>query len=103
MGHPDVLGQNEIQRVSAGTGVMHSEFNPSGTDPVHFQIWIEPAATGTTSSNEQIRFDPEEKQGKLKLLAGPDGGPGAARINQDAKVFVTELAKGHEIAYQLGS
>ena len=104
MGHQEVLGPNEIQRMSAGTGVMHSEFNPSGANPVHFfQIWIEPASTGTPSSYEQIRFDPAEKQGKLKLLAGPGGGDGVARINQDAKVFVTELSKGEEIAYPLGS
>jgi redox-sensitive bicupin YhaK (pirin superfamily) len=104
MGHQEVLGPNEIQRMSAGTGVMHSEFNPSGTEPVHFfQIWLEPAATGTPSSYEQIRFDPEEKKGKLKQLAGPDGGSGVARINQDARVFVAELAKGDEIAYPLDS
>ncbi len=104
MGHEEVLGPNEIQRMSAGTGVMHSEFNPSGTDPVHFfQIWLEPATTGTPSSYEQIRFDPQEKQGKLKLLAGPRGSDGVARINQDAQVFVAELAKGTEIAYPLGS
>ena len=74
MGHQEVLGPNEIQRMSAGTGVMHSEFNPSSTDPVHFlQIWIQPATLGTPSSYEQIRFDPKEKQGKFKLLAGPRG------------------------------
>jgi redox-sensitive bicupin YhaK (pirin superfamily) len=104
MGHREVLGPNEIQRMSAGTGVMHSEFNPSGTEPVHFlQIWLEPAAKGTPSSYEQIRFDPEEKRGKFKLLAGPNGGGGAARINQDAQVFVAELAKGNQVAYPLGS
>jgi redox-sensitive bicupin YhaK (pirin superfamily) len=104
MGHQEVLGPNEIQRMSAGTGVMHSEFNPSGTEPVHFlQIWLEPAVKGTPSSYEQIRFDPEEKRGKFKLLAGPNGGGGAARINQDARVFVAELAKGGRIAYPLGS
>ena len=104
MGHQEILGPNEIQRMSAGTGVMHSEFNPSGTDPVHFlQIWIEPATRGTPSSYEQIRFDPSEKKGKLKLLAAPQGGTGVARINQDAQVFVTELAKGEKIAYSLGS
>jgi redox-sensitive bicupin YhaK (pirin superfamily) len=104
MGHQEVLGPNEIQRMSAGTGVMHSEFNPSPTEPVHFlQIWIQPAATGTPSSYEQIRFDPEEKRGKLRLLASPRGGPGVARINQDAQVFVAELVKGGEIAYTLDS
>ena len=57
MGHQEVLGPNEIQRMSAGTGVMHSEFNPSSAEPVHFlQIWIEPAELGTPSSYEQIRF-----------------------------------------------
>src|SRR5580698_2690548 len=104
MGHEEVLGPNEIQRMSAGTGVTHSEFNASNSEPVHFlQIWIEPAKTGTPASYEQIRFAPEEKQGKLKLLAGPAGGDGVARINQDAQVFVAELAKGDDIAYRLGN
>jgi quercetin 2,3-dioxygenase len=103
MGHQEVLGPNEIQRMSAGTGVMHSEFNASDREPVHFlQIWIEPASNGTPSSYEQIRFAPEEKQGKLKLLAGPQGGEGVAKINQDAKVFVAELTKGDAIDYRLG-
>ncbi len=102
MGHQEVLGPNEIQRMSAGTGVMHSEFNPSNTDPVHFlQIWIQPASLGTPSSYEQIRFDPKDKQGKFKQLAGPQGGPGVARINQDAQVFTAELAQGDELAYLL--
>ena len=104
MGHKEVLGPNEIQRMSAGSGVVHSEFNASRTDPVHFlQIWIEPATSGTPTSYEQIRIDPEEKKGKLKLLAGPQGGNGVTRINQDAQVFVAELAKGDEVAYKLGT
>lgn len=104
LGHEEVLGPNEIQRMSAGTGVMHSEFNPSSTKPVHFfQIWLEPATRGTPSSYEQIRFDPKEKKGRLKLLAAPDGGAGVATINQDARVFVAELAQGQEIGYPLGS
>jgi redox-sensitive bicupin YhaK (pirin superfamily) len=103
MGHEEVLGPNEIQRMSAGTGVVHSEFNPSKSDPVHFlQIWIEPATTGTSSSYEQIAFAADEKQGKWKLLAGKEGGIGVATINQDAKVLVTELAAGEERSYQLG-
>ena len=103
LGHKEVLEPNEIQRMSAGTGVVHSEFNASETEPVHFlQIWIEPASTGTRSSYEQIRFAPEDKQGRLKLLAGPQGGNGAATINQDAKVFVAELKQGDRIDYDLG-
>ena len=104
MGHQETLGPNEIQRMSAGTGVRHSEFNPSSTDPVHFfQIWIEPATTGTQPSYEQIRFDPEEKKNKLKLLAGPEGDNGVAWINQDAHMFVAELAKGVEVPYSLSA
>lgn len=103
MGHEQVLGPNEIQRMSAGTGVIHSEFNVSKTEPVHFlQIWIQPASTGTPSSYEQIRFQPEEKKGRLKLLAGPKGGNGVAKINQDAQVFVAELPNGDEVSYELG-
>jgi hypothetical protein len=102
MGHQQVLGPNEIQRMSAGTGIRHSEFNPSENERLHFfQIWIEPATNGTKPSYEQIRFDPKEKQNTLKRLAGPAGGNGAARINQDANVFVAELAKGIEIPYSL--
>jgi len=95
MGHEEILGPNEIQRMSAGTGIMHSEFNPSTTDPVHFfQIWIEPAATGAKPSYQQVRFDPADKQDKWMLLAGP-------QINQDAKVFVAELTKPQDLRYDL--
>jgi hypothetical protein len=104
MGHQEVLGPNEIQRMSAGTGVRHSEFNPSNTDPLHFfQIWIEPATLGTQPGYEQIAFGPEEKKNKLKRLAGPEGANGSARINQDAHVFVAELAKGVELPYSLAA
>jgi hypothetical protein len=103
MGHQQALGPNEIQRMSAGTGVRHSEFNPSNSERLHFfQIWIEPATNGTQPSYEQIRFDPKEKKNRLKRLAGPDGGNSATRINQDAQVFVAELTKGTEIPYTLG-
>ncbi len=103
MGHQESLGPNEIQRMSAGTGVRHSEFNPSKSEPVHFfQIWVEPAKDGTRPSYEQIRFDPMEKKNKLKRLAGPEAANGAARINQDAHVFVAELEKGAELPYSIG-
>lgn len=102
MGHQQTLGPNEIQRMSAGTGVRHSEFNPSKTEGLHFlQIWIEPASTGTDPSYEQIRFDPKEKVNQWKRLAGPANGDGAARINQDALVFVTELSKDRRLSYRL--
>jgi redox-sensitive bicupin YhaK (pirin superfamily) len=103
MGHQETLGPNEIQRMSAGTGIRHSEFNPSADSPVHFfQVWITPAAVGTKPSYEQIRFDPADKKNRLKRLAGPDGGDTAARINQDAHVFVSELERDAEVHYDLG-
>jgi redox-sensitive bicupin YhaK (pirin superfamily) len=102
MGSAKALGPNEIQRMSAGTGVQHSEFNASKADPVHFfQIWIEPASLGTRPGYEQLAFKPEEKQNRFKRLASPEGGEGAARINQDAHVFAAELANGTELPYTL--
>jgi len=104
MNHQELLGPNEIQRMSAGSGIVHSEFNASKVEPVHFfQIWIEPAANGGPSSYEQIRFDPSERKGRLKLLAGPQGGDGVATINQDARVFAADLAKGDEIEHKIGA
>lgn len=103
MGHQETLGPNEVQRMSAGTGVVHSEFNPSPAEEAHFlQIWIEPATKGTESSYEQFKFDPAEKRGKLRLIADSRGGAGVARINQDAKVFVAEMEEATEIEYALG-
>jgi len=88
--------------MSAGTGVRHSEFNPSPDRPVHFfQIWIEPASEGTPPSYEQLAFKPEEKRNQFKRLAGPQGGSGAASINQDANLFVAELSNGTELRYAL--
>lgn len=102
MGHEETLGPNEIQRMSAGTGVVHSEYNGSKTEPTHFlQIWLEPATRGGAPSYEQLAFDAAEKRGKWKWLADSGGTPGAARINQDAKVGVTELSDGEERSYDL--
>jgi quercetin 2,3-dioxygenase len=101
-GSPGNPGSKRIQRISAGTGVRHSEVNPSSAEPAHFfQIWIEPAATGTQASYEQIRFDPDEKKNRLKLLAGLRAAAVPARISQDAYLFVAELADGVEIPYTL--
>ncbi|MCU1329667.1 MAG: quercetin 2,3-dioxygenase [Bryobacterales bacterium] len=103
MGHEEVLGPNEIQRMSAGSGIRHSEFNGSQQEPAHFfQIWIEPRTRGDKPSYEQIAFDASEKQGKFRTLAAPEGGPGVATINQDAKVSVAELQPGEKLEYALG-
>ena len=103
MGHTEVLGPNEIQKMSAGSGVVHSEFNGSETEPVHFlQIWIEPRTRGTAPGYEQIKFEAEEKHNRFKLLASPTPKPGAAVINQDANVSVAELDGGRSLEYELG-
>jgi redox-sensitive bicupin YhaK (pirin superfamily) len=106
MGHTEVLGPNEIQKMSAGSGVVHSEFNGSDTEPVHFlQIWIEPSpkSRGTAPAYEQLKFDADEKRNRFKLLASPSPTPGAATINQDAKVSVAALDPGQKLEYDLGS
>jgi len=104
MGHTEVLGPNEIQKMSAGSGVVHSEFNGSDTEPTHFfQIWIEPKTRGTTPTYEQLKFEAEEKRNRFKLLASPTPAPGAATLNQDAKVSVAELEPGHKLEYDLGT
>jgi redox-sensitive bicupin YhaK (pirin superfamily) len=104
MGHVEVLGPNEIQKMSAGSGVVHSEFNGSETEPVHFfQIWIEPKSRGTTPGYEQLKFDAAEKLDKFKVLASQEKVAGAATINQDAKVSVAELTPGKELTYPIGA
>jgi len=104
MGHTERLGPNEIQRMSAGSGVVHSEFNGSDAEPVHLlQIWIEPASSGIAPSYEQFKFEPEEKRNRFKLLASPVATPGSATLHQDAKVSVAELEPGRQLSYSLDS
>jgi redox-sensitive bicupin YhaK (pirin superfamily) len=88
MGNGSVIVPGDVQRMSAGTGVMHSEMNPSSSEPVHFlQIWIRPSAEGIPPSYEQKNFTPEEKRGVLRLVASQDGTQGSVRIHQDARIY----------------
>jgi quercetin 2,3-dioxygenase len=88
MGNGSVMRPGDVQRMSAGTGVRHSEFNPSASEPVHFlQIWIEPARRSIEPSYEQKRFGNEEKRGRLRLIASPDRADGSVLIHQDARVY----------------
>lgn len=99
-GERHVLRPNEIQAMSAGDGVIHSEFNASQTEPVHLlQIWILPAAEDVPPHYEQFAYDPSEKQDRLRLLVGPDKNPPepAAFINQDARAYASVLAPGKSI------
>jgi redox-sensitive bicupin YhaK (pirin superfamily) len=87
MGNGSIIRPGDVQRMSAGSGVRHSEFNPSPSEPVHFlQIWIQPAERNIEPSYEEKRFAPEEKRGRLRLIASPDRADGSVLIHQDAKV-----------------
>jgi redox-sensitive bicupin YhaK (pirin superfamily) len=87
-GTSSTIRPGDVQRMSAGSGVRHSEFNPSKTEGVHFlQIWIQPNVTGIAPSYEEKRFAPEEKRGRLRLIASPDRADGSVLIHQDARVY----------------
>jgi redox-sensitive bicupin YhaK (pirin superfamily) len=88
MGTGSVIVPGDIQLMSAGTGVAHSEYNPSRTEPVHFlQIWIVPRASGTAPRYQQSRFDAAGKRGALRLVISPDGADGSLVVQQDARVY----------------
>src|SRR5438105_1153899 len=88
MGNGSVLHYGDVQRMSAGRGVQHSEFNHSPSERVHFlQIWIQPNVVGIAPGYEEKHFDPAAKRGRLKLIASPDGRDGAVLIHQDALLY----------------
>lgn len=102
MGNGEVLRPGEFQRMSAGTGITHSEFNPSSTEPVHlYQIWLFPERKGIEPSYEQKRFPEEERRNRLRLVASPDGAEGSLLIHQDARVFLSNLDAGYSISHKL--
>lgn len=87
-GTSSVIRPGDVQRMSAGTGVSHSEFNASKTEPVHFlQIWIIPEKTGIPPSYEEKHFDPAERRGQLRLIASPDQAEGSVLLHQDVRIF----------------
>ena len=91
MGTGSVIRYGDVQRMSAGTGVRHSEFNHSQSDLVHFlQIWIEPNVKGIKPGYEEKHFDAASKQGSLRLIASPDGHDGSVLIHQDAAIYRSE-------------
>ena len=102
MGNGSVIRPGNVQRMSAGTGVRHSEFNPSREERVHLlQIWIEPKFTGVKPSYEEKEFGAAEKTGRMRLIASPDGREGSVTIHQDALVYATLLDGRNEIAHAL--
>lgn len=107
LAHKDSLGTGavirpgEVQRMSAGTGIRHSEFNHSETQPVHFlQIWLFPERSGLTPSYEQKDFALEEKRGRLRLVASRDGREGSVTVHQDVDLYATVLAPGERVEHQ---
>lgn len=102
IGAGSVIRPGEVQRMSAGTGIRHSEFNPSRRDPVHFlQIWILPHSEGLEPSYEQKQFSDEEKRGRLRLIGSRDGREGSVTIHQDADLYASLLSDGQEVSHAL--
>jgi redox-sensitive bicupin YhaK (pirin superfamily) len=102
MGNGSVIRPDDVQRMSAGTGVTHSEHNGSSSVPVHLlQIWILPAATGTPPSYEQRAFPASEKRGRFRLVGAPDGRDDAVTIHQDVALYATLLAPGEAVQHAL--
>ena len=101
-GGEGVLRRGEVQRMSAGTGVVHSEFNGSNEEPVHFfQIWILPAQDGIEPGYEQKLFSDDARRGKLRLVVAPGHPDGALDIHQDARVYASILGKGDRVEHAL--
>ncbi|KAA0139801.1 pirin family protein [Gimesia chilikensis] len=102
MGNGEVLRAGEFQRMSAGTGITHSEFNPSATEPVHlYQIWLFPESKGIEPSYEQKQFPVSEQQNQLRLVASPGAEAGSLRIHQDARVYLSQIEAEQTVSYEL--
>lgn len=101
-GGSEVLKPHEVQRMTAGTGIRHSEFNPSDEEKVHFyQIWLLPEKEGLEPGYEQTYFAPEEKKGRLKLVASKGGDDGSVKINQDVALYASILDEGESVTHEL--
>jgi quercetin 2,3-dioxygenase len=104
MGNGTVIRPGDVQRMSAGTGVQHSEFNPSPTALVHFlQIWIEPERLGTEPGYEQKFFSPEDKRGRLRLIASRDGREGSVTVHQDADLYASLLRPDERVSHRIAA
>ncbi len=100
MGNGSVIYPGDVLRMSAGTGITHSEYNPSRSDPLHLlQIWIVPDQVNVVPSYEQIHFTAEQKRNRLQLIASPDGRNGSVTIHQNAFVYASVLEPGHGITH----
>ena len=104
MGNGSTIRRGDVQRMSAGTGVLHSEYNPSQDEPAHFlQIWLLPARRGLEPSYEQTHFTEEERHNRLRLVASPTGQDGAVKVHQDVQLYSGLLDEGTVIEQRLGA
>lgn len=102
LGNGGIIQRGEVQRMSAGKGILHSEFNPSASEETHLlQIWLEPSERGFPASYEQQLLPLAELQGRWRLVASPDGAAGSTRIHQDARLYAARLAAGETLAMPL--
>jgi redox-sensitive bicupin YhaK (pirin superfamily) len=102
IGTGSVIAPGDVQAMSAGRGVRHSEFNPSPVEPTHFlQIWIEPNVTGVEPRYQQTRFSDDAKRGRLRLIASPDGAEGSVSIYQDACVYAALITGDEAVSHAL--
>jgi redox-sensitive bicupin YhaK (pirin superfamily) len=104
LGSGEVLRPGELQHMTAGSGIRHSEFNPSATEPVHlYQIWLLPRAQGLTPQYSQKAFAAEGRDGRWQLVASPDGEQGSLKIEQDARISLAVLPSGRPLDFQFGT
>jgi quercetin 2,3-dioxygenase len=102
LGHGEILRPGELQRMSAGTGIRHSEFNPSASEEVHlYQIWLLPRAAGLAPSYEQKAFSADERHNRLRLVASPTGENGSLTIQQDARLYLATLDVDATVTHEL--
>jgi quercetin 2,3-dioxygenase len=102
MGNGSVIRAGELQHMTAGAGVRHSEFNPSDKEVVHlYQIWLLPEREGLTPSYDQRAFSEDERQGRLRLVASPEGADGSLTIRQDARLYLSSLSTGESVNHEL--
>lgn len=104
LGNGEILKPGEFQRISAGTGITHSEFNPSASEPTHFyQIWLLPKSQGIEPSYQQKYFADAELHNVLRVVASPDGRDGSLSIHQDATIYLSKLENGNSIRHKMAS
>ncbi|MCB9614271.1 MAG: pirin family protein [Sandaracinus sp.] len=104
LGTGSVIRPGDVQRMSAGRGIAHSEYNASRDEPVHFlQIWIEPGELGIAPGYEQKRFEPEDKRDRLRLVASRDGRDGSITVHQDVDLYASLLSPGAKVEHSLAT